>query len=478
MNRQNTLFAIRFGAIAAIAILLAGCGSAEYRARQAFRDYQAAAAAGDLRAARVALLHLVTARDDVPEYWEDLGKVQLELGAFSDAYYAYTRAHELDRSNITILGTLAQLALLSGNLDIAEEKARQLELVAPEHPAVNLTYAYLALRRSDLDEAERRTDQLLRVDPYNSSAKQLKSRILLKRGEPKAAVALLDEQVRVNPRDVGSLKALALLQEDQGNWPGVAATASQMAQLNRKDRGAALLFIEANFQANNIAAALRASQSLLTSASPGDLVDAVLSLWAAHWRGEASIEEARRLVRSANPEQRLAYASFFNRAGSPEDAALLLGSAPQLPVDRANSSANAIFADSLALRGRVADAKRLFDAVLAQEPDHVYALRGRTRLQLQIKAYLPAIHDAQRLVSVRPQSASDRLLLAQAYAAAGDRRQLDRTLWDAFHEIPADKHLFAALRAHVGKAGDADAVNRVGQEFQQQRDVALARELF
>ena len=476
MNRQDTLFAIRFGAFAAIALLLAGCGSAEYRARQAFRDYQAADAAGDLHASRVALLHLVAARDDVPEYWEDLGKVQLQLGSYSDAYYAYTRAHELDQSNVAILGTLAQLALLSGNLDAAEEKAHELELVAPDHPAVNLTFGYLALRRSNLDEAERRTDLLLRVDPYNSGAKLLKSRILLQRDQPKAAVALLDEQVRVNPRDAGSLKALALLQEDQGNWPAVATAASQMVQLNAKDHDAALLFIEANFKANNIAAALQASRSLLTPAAPGDLVDAVLTLWSDQWRGEASIEEARRLVRSASPEQRLAYASFFNRAGSPEDAALLLGSAPRLPVSRANASTNAIFADSLALRGRVADAKRLFDAVLAEEPDHVYALRGRTRLQLQTKAYVPAIHDAQRLVSILPQSASDRLLLAQAYAEAGDQRQLDRTLWDAFHDIPADKHLFAALRTHVGKSGDADAVNRVGKEFLQQRDVALARE--
>jgi hypothetical protein len=89
-----------------------------------------------------------------------------------------------------------------------------------------------------------------------------------------------------------------------------------------------------------------------------------------------------------------------------------------------------------------------------------------------------AVTDAQRLVSVSPRSARERLLLARAYAAAGDQRQVDRTLWDAFHEIPADFLLYEALRAHVVKSDGAEAATRVDAEFRQQQDVELARDFF
>ena len=116
-------------AATALSLALTGCNSSESRARAAFSDYQAAMAAGDLKTARSALLKLVAAQDDNPDYWNELGKVQLKLAAYPDAYYAFTRAHELDRTNADVLGTMTQLALLSGNMDMAEEHAKNLELL-------------------------------------------------------------------------------------------------------------------------------------------------------------------------------------------------------------------------------------------------------------------------------------------------------------------------------------------------------------
>jgi predicted Zn-dependent protease len=138
-------------------------------------------------------------------------------------------------------------------------------------------------------------------------------------------------------------------------------------------------------------------------------------------------------------------------------------------------SANAVIADYLALTGRASEAKQLFDSILKMEPDHVTALRGRINLEIRTGQAKAAIIDAQRLVSVAPQSARDRILLANAYAAAGDGRQLDRTLWNAFHEIPANFELYEALRAHVSSTQGPEAQQRVEAEFQQQRDVSLSR---
>src|SRR5882724_7238590 len=57
-------------------VIIAGCSSSDSRARAALGEYQTASAANDLPAARRALLELVQAKDDVAEYWAELGKVQ------------------------------------------------------------------------------------------------------------------------------------------------------------------------------------------------------------------------------------------------------------------------------------------------------------------------------------------------------------------------------------------------------------------
>ena len=140
------------------------------------------------------------------------------------------------------------------------------------------------------------------------------------------------------------------------------------------------------------------------------------------------------------------------------------------------SGTNAIIADSLAQSGRAREAKQLFDTILLREPDHVYALRARINLEIRSGMAKAAISDAQRLVSVLPKSARDRLLLAKAYAAAGDGRQFDRTLWDAFHEIRGNRRIYEVLRAHVAKTDGPDAVSGIDDEYRHQLDAELIQE--
>src|SRR4051812_19033489 len=90
---------LRAAAWLSASILVVGCSSADSRAQAALGEYQTAAASNDMPGARRALLKLVQTKEDVSEYWAELGKVQATMGAYSDAYYAFTRAYELDRSN-------------------------------------------------------------------------------------------------------------------------------------------------------------------------------------------------------------------------------------------------------------------------------------------------------------------------------------------------------------------------------------------
>lgn len=91
---------LRVLACLSAACLSASCNTSDARAQQALAQYQLAAAGNDLASARQALLELVSAKDDVSEYWIELGKIQASMGDHGGAFYSFTRAYELDRGNV------------------------------------------------------------------------------------------------------------------------------------------------------------------------------------------------------------------------------------------------------------------------------------------------------------------------------------------------------------------------------------------
>src|SRR5438309_10778840 len=122
--RFATHLSLRIAVCLSAACLASGCSSSDARARDALSAYQSAAAANDLAGARKALLQLVQAKDDVADYWVELGKLQASTGDVNDAYYAFTRAYELDRGNAGILRAITELALRSGDITRAQSHAQ------------------------------------------------------------------------------------------------------------------------------------------------------------------------------------------------------------------------------------------------------------------------------------------------------------------------------------------------------------------
>jgi hypothetical protein len=140
-----------------------------------------------------------------------------------------------------------------------------------------------------------------------------------------------------------------------------------------------------------------------------------------------------------------------------------------------SAEANAVLAEGLSQSGNLAAAKARFDAVLAFDPGNATALRGRSELELRTGNAAAAVLDAQKLVTVLPNDADDRLLLARAFGAARNKQWMERTLWSAFQDIQANEHILAALQAT--RKGDAAALADINAEFARQRDNKLNRGL-
>jgi predicted Zn-dependent protease len=454
--------------------LISGCGSRDARAQQAIEDYQGAAAANDLPGAHKALLQLVNAKEDVPDYWVELGKFEASAGRYGEAYYAFTRAYELNRADPNVLQSITEMALRMGDLSAAEEHARELEILSPGNPWIKLTDGWAALKELRYADALATSDQMLATLPNNPAATVLKAQALVGLNRDDEARALLVKQLQTQPADVVSAKMLAKFYVRHEQWAPAAVAARSIIQQSPGDTDAGLLFIEAAFRSGHTADGRSASARLLTPTADPNLIASVLDLWEHYWPSPERLLDARRLANAAaGSSQRLVYSAFLNRLGSPQDSLRLVASLASLPVDATNAEANAVLGDALWRTGDLRGAKSRLDSVITYDPGNATALRGRAEFFLRSGNVAGALVDAQKLVTVLPKSPSARLLLARCYMASGNKRWADRTLWTAFQDIPADEQIYAALR--LTRSGDSEATQDLQEEFERQQDAKLNR---
>ncbi|HEU4695743.1 MAG TPA: tetratricopeptide repeat protein [Sphingomicrobium sp.] len=477
MKNRTLFLSLTAVGLAVCSIPLTGCSYLRaHAARAAYAEYQDAMAANDLPRARTALLKLVRTDQDVADYWIELGKLQIELADYRGAYDAFSHAHELDRSNVEVLAVLAQIALLSRDLDLASTQARSLSLVAPNNPVVTLVQGYVAYNSGELDKAMADAETLLATTPNDPFARILKAGVLVQKGRTDDAISVLEDQHRAVPQDRATVRSLVQIYAARRDWHNLARIQMDAHRVSPKDPRISSDLVEALLRDGNVATAAKVSAPLLSSAADPQVIDQILTLWSRFAPPHSILPNAMKLATSVDGERRLAFANYFNRIDDPRAAAALLGGR-QLPVTHANAGWNAAVAQSLALQGQLADARKLFDLVLSREPDQVDALRGRSALEARTGAAKQAVIDAQRLVTITPKTGEDRLLLAQAYLAARNGTQVRRTLWDAFQELPDDERVSSALRSVLASTGDKEGVQRLDDEVSDRRSQKLTKEL-
>ena len=255
---------------------------------------------------------------------------------------------------------MTQLALLSGDLDLANEQAKALAMLSPEHPAVILVRGYTELRSGNLDKADADADALLADAPNDSFAKVLEGANFRRARKDRRCDCLLERQHQVAPEDPGAVRALAAIYQSRDDWRNLARVQLAAHRLQPRDREITESAIVAALRVGNVAAARQLSAPYLAPSARLPLLEATLDSWATYAPRGIVLPDAIQLARAASGEARASYANYFNSIGKPSVAAALLGGS-RLPVTHENARSNAIYAQSLALQGNMAEAKRLFD---------------------------------------------------------------------------------------------------------------------
>ena len=460
--------------LCAAALLITACGN-QREVRQADEAYQQALALNDVMGQRRALLALTRAEDGVSEYWMRLAQVELQIGAFGDAYAHLSRAHELDRTAVPPLSMMTELAVRSGELELAEDHLKKLAVIAPNDRAVALARGFVALRQSDYEKAQENVDILLSQYPGDSLANVLQSRILVAQRKFPEAIEQLGQKLAINPEDQALLRSLAATHRYLKDWEKAAAAQSRLWRLSPSDAVVARQVVSDALRAKNVALAREVTKSVIESAKAGNEVDGLLAAWT---RLAPSADKLPATLGTGMPDHsRIALAHHFNQTGRAAEARSILGDRPRAMGERANVQFNAVFAEALSLSGQSGPARQILDRILRDEPDHAVALSARARLLSRSGDHRSATIDAQRLVASYGAIPDYRVLLANIYRASRDRRAAERTLWNGYRDLPGDETLFEEVRLLLNTRGDNDALSRFETDHDEERFSRLMKEL-
>ena len=462
--------------LCAAALFLSACGK-QQEVRRADNAYQQALVLNDLGGQRRALMALVKADEDVSDNWIRLARVELELGAYSYAYEHFSRAHEIDRTAVYPLSMMTELAVINGRLDFAEDLLKELLVIAPDDRAVAIARGFGALREGNYEKAQANASLLLAQGPRDSIANVLQTRILVAQKKILEAVDLLNRQLQLSPNDRAMLRSLGAIHRYMGSWSKASAIDLRLWRLAPDDASLAQQVVADALRADDRSLASKVTQRVLTSAKARDQADGVLSAWSDFGAGAGSLGSGPTLPASAPDQMKIAFAHYLNRVGHPDQALAVLGRQVRSLDGRENVPFNAVFAESLFLKGQAGPARHILDRVLSEEPDDAIALSARARLLSRIGDHRRATIDAQRLVASYATIADYRVLLAAVYRANKDSRGAERALWDGYRDLPANETLYKEVRQVLMSHGNREDLSRLESGFNEEKFAQLMKEL-
>ncbi len=130
--------------------------------------------------------------------WLNLGVVRRRLGDLAGAEEAYRRGLEADPEHVQLLGNLATLLRLRGELDAAGELLRLLDRKSNRNPFTYLTLGDMALREERLEDARRFYNRALQLNRKNAESKAAMGLWELASDRPDKARAWLERAERLD----------------------------------------------------------------------------------------------------------------------------------------------------------------------------------------------------------------------------------------------------------------------------------------
>ena len=481
---------------------LAGCDSAEDRAEAHFQSGMALLEAGDVERALVEFRNVFELNGRHREARLTYARVQRERGAVGEAYSQYLRSAEQYPEEIESRLALAEMAIEAGNWEEAERHGRVAAGLAPDDPGVRAVVAALDYQAATLAEdpaaaaaAADRATALLAEHPDQRIARRLRIDHLARTGEIAAALAETDIALATDPGDADLYRLKLRLLAETGDDDRLGAHLRDMYARFPEDEETRGLLIAWYMQRGDLDGAERLLRDIVAAAPEDPAPKMTVVQFLREARGAAAAEaELDRLVAEGGPEAvlfratraALAFDAGRRDAAIAELEAALAGAEPSEAV----RNAAVALARMLEATGNRVGARARIEAVLAEDPDHVGALKmradwliGEDRPGEAILALRSALAAAPRdpeiltlmgraherdgaralageryalAVEVSGRGASESLRYAEFLAATGRPELAEGVLVDALAAAPGDPALLTALAEVRMRRGDWD----------------------
>ncbi|MBW8910468.1 MAG: tetratricopeptide repeat protein [Sphingomonas sp.] len=436
-------------------LALAACGSPQDRATKALVRYDAYYAQHDFLRARVEIRNAIREQDDVAEHWNKLGRVELSLSKYFNAYSAYSRALELDKSNVEAMQAVAELSYSGGSPDAAVKYADKMLLLDPSNLRMLFVKGSVAYDARKFDDGRAIATHMLSIDPANEGAAVLLARVQYSSGDPKGAIETLETSVKRDGQTLPKYIVLLDFYGDQQNFAGIDATYARMFRMQPRNVTLRLEYAKALYENDRPDRALAIIEQL-QSADPHNpkLQQKIVDLWMAVGSKAIAIDQVRRFAAAGNDQMKIALGQLAVDQRRFVDAERILRPfVDKGSITPENVQANTLYAGALAGLGKRGDALARANKVLEFDKTNPQALLLRIQISIDRNNLGPALNDAQILGRDNPDLTAGRIALAQVYSLRKERTLADGVFARAVDELPADVDL---LRAYISYLIDTD----------------------
>jgi tetratricopeptide (TPR) repeat protein len=472
----------RVGLVALTLFAVAGCSSAEDRAKSYYDDGMKLMAAHDNARAAVEFKNALKAKKDyIPAY---LGLARIaELEHSWAAMIPLLRSVvELDPKDVTDRIKLARLLLLGGAFDEALNVVNAANDMDDRNPETIALKSVILFKLGDPKGAVAAAQAALQIDPKNSGAMSVLAADKLARGDSKGALQILDTAT-AEKDDLGlDLFKLKIFEQTQ-DLPQAEALLRRLAELYPKEPQFRSQLVRLYMFEHRGDDAIKEQRTIVASEPKNQAAELDLVRLLNTVKGAPEARQELISLISANGKDafpyKLALAQFdfahgdFDGSVKSLTTLISTGSSPEDVL-----SAQVKLAEMYLAKHQLDAAQKVVDDILRKDERNTNGLRLRAIIRLQRGEVEPAILDLRQALNDQPRAPDLMLLLASAYERSGSIELAEKEFADAMRasnfDAAVSMNYVAFLQRRGSTARAEDVLTQLSTRWPQNVQVLSA----